>query len=66
MTDDELEVKRGLDFVAYLKTIKYLFWICMGYLVYGFAVLVPVHATAGGGLTGIALIGMGNVPDGSG
>jgi hypothetical protein len=66
VSDDELEDKRGLDFVAYLLTLKYLFWICIGYIFYGFVILVPVHATAGGGLTGISLIGLGNVPDGSG
>lgn len=65
ISDDELEEKRGLDFVAYLLTIKYLFWACIGYCFYAI-ILIPVHATAGGGLTGISLIGLGNVPDGSG
>jgi hypothetical protein len=65
LSDDELEEKRGLDFVAYLLTLKYLFWICVGYAFYA-VILIPVHATAGGGLTGISLIGLGNVSDGHG
>jgi hypothetical protein len=66
VSDEELERKRGLDFVAYMLTLKCLFWITVGYAFFGFVILVPVHATAGGGLTGISLIGLGNVPDGSG
>jgi hypothetical protein len=66
VSDEELERKRGLDFVAYMLTLKCLFWITVGYAFFGFIILVPVHATAGGGLTGISLIGLGNVPDGSG
>ncbi len=66
VSDEELERRRGLDFAAYLLTLKYLFWISLGYVFFGFVILVPVHATAGGGLTGISLIGLGNVPDGSG
>ena len=61
--EDILE-KRGLDAVMYLEVIKYMFLVTSAYCLYGYIILVPIHATAGGGLTGTAIIGLGNVPDG--
>ena len=62
-SSDDIAKLRGVDAAIYLETVKYLFLITCCFTLYGYAVLAPVHATAGGGLIGTAMISMGNVPD---
>jgi hypothetical protein len=64
VTETELELKRGLDQVMYLSVVKYLGVLSLCYGLYGWIILIPVHVTAGGNFTGIASIGLGNVPQG--
>jgi len=59
--DRELEAKRGLDAVVYLKTLKYLFFITVSYCFYGVVILFPVHATGERGNVALAQLSMGNV-----
>lgn len=65
ISDEELEKKRGLDALMYLTFLKYLFWICASFTVYGFAVLAPVHWYASTSLSGLARLTMGNIPQSS-
>lgn len=48
VSDRELEDKRGLDVVMYQLVLQACFWVCTGWAVFGYAILVPVHITAGG------------------
>ena len=63
LSEREITLKRGLDATIYLLFFKYLFFACFGFLAYGI-ILIITHATAGGTDIGVALIGMGNVPEG--
>ncbi len=45
---EEITLKRGLDYSVHLELVKHMFFCCCGYLVFGFAVLVPTHYFAGG------------------
>lgn len=42
ITDKEIELKRGLDSIVYLNVTKYLFFIVLGYGLYGWCILFPV------------------------
>ena len=64
-TDKDVEQHRGLQAVMYLKVTQYLFFTMCAYGIYGFAILFPVHITAGGGLTGTGMLTMGNIPQNS-
>ena len=64
-TDKDIEQRRGLQAVMYLKVTQYLFFAMCAYGIYGFIILFPVHITAGGGLTGTGMLTMGNIPQNS-
>lgn len=65
ITEEEMIEKRGLDLVMYLKLLKTLFVVTIGYFLVGLVILAPIHATAGGDRSGLGILGMGNIPQGS-
>ena len=68
ITEEEIQSKRGLDVLMYLKVTKYLFFIILSYSFYGCVILIPVHIYASPEqkeLDWIGKLGMSNIPKGS-
>jgi RNA recognition motif-containing protein len=65
VTNDDIGNKRGPHVLMYLNFLKYMFFISLGYGLYGWTVLFITHSLSGGQLKGMAMLGMGNIPIGS-